>query len=283
MQQSDPINAEGSKAMQQTTTTDRIEVANGPHLLVSRSTGHGLPVLFVNSIGADHTMWDAVRARLSRPNVAYDARGHGASDVTPGSVSVADLAQDALEVMDAAGLNRVIVCGLSLGGLTAMQLAAIAPGRVVGLVLSNTATDFPPASLWQDRAAKTRAGGWPDLIQPTLERWVTADWRDANPEGTAQIIKMLKAMPPEGYAAACAALETGDTAEALAGWSGPTLLIAGAHDQSATVQRARDMKAIAPQAQLVVLETAHIAAMEDPVGFADALETFAATIKSAHG
>lgn len=267
--------------MQKTTTTDLIKVANGARLLVSRLSGQGLPVLFLNSIGTDHTMWDAVRARLSQPSVAYDARGHGASDVTSGSVRVADLAQDALEVMESARLDRAIICGLSLGGLTAMHLAATAPERVAGLVLANTATSFPPASLWQDRAAQARAGGWPDLIQPTLERWVTADWRAANPDGTARIRKMLTAMPPEGYAAACAALETGDTAEALAAWPGPTLLIAGAHDKSATVQRAQDMKAIAPHAHLVVLQTAHIAALEDPLGFTDALEAFVASIEAA--
>tara|TARA_R110002124_G_scaffold66612_2_gene181246 strand:+ start:8481 stop:9287 length:807 start_codon:yes stop_codon:yes gene_type:complete len=263
-------------------TTDKIETSHGHRLVVSHCAGTRLPVLFINSVAADHTMWAAVRERMARTSIAYDARGHGGSDVTQGALSVEDFAQDAIAVMDAAGLDRAILCGLSLGGLTAMQMAADAPERVAGLALANTATSFPPPSLWRERAADTRAGGWPKLIQPTLERWLTQAWRMANPEGTSQIVEMLSAMPPEGYAAACAALETGGTAEALSRWSGPTLIIAGAHDQSASLERAREMKTIAPQAERVILDTAHIAAIEDPEGFANALESFAARIEADH-
>jgi len=264
-------------------TTDQITTAEDHKLVVSRRAGIGTPILFLNSIGADHTMWDAVRSRMTRPSIAFDARGHGGSDVTPGQIYVADLTRDAIAVMDATGLDRAIVCGLSLGGLTAMQLAADAPGRVAGIALANTATSFPPPALWQDRAAATRAGGWPDLVQPTLERWVTEAWRVANPKDAAKIVAMLNSMPPEGYAAACAALETGDTTAALSGWDGPTLIIAGAHDQSATVARAEQMKALSPSATLVVLEAAHISAIEEPDGFANALEQFAARIEATDG
>jgi 3-oxoadipate enol-lactonase len=262
--------------------THKIETANGHQLVVSHRDGTGLPVLFINSVAADHTMWGDVRDRMTRTSIAYDARGHGGSDVTPGTISVEELAQDAIAVMDAEGIERAMLCGLSLGGLTAMQVAAETPDRVAGLALANTATNFTPASLWKDRAAAARGGGWPDLIQPTLERWVTEMWRKAHPKGTTQIIEMLKAMPPEGYAAACAALETGDTAEALAKWSGPTLIIAGAHDQSCPVERAYQMKTLSPQADLVILETAHVAAIEDPFGFTSALEAFAARIEAGH-
>lgn len=269
--------------MTTTTKTERIKRPGGTRFAVSQRSGDGMPVLFLNSVGADHTMWDAVRDRMTRGSVAYDARGHGASDVTPGRLAIADLAADAIAIMNATGLDRAILCGLSLGGLTAMQVAADAPDRVSGLILSNTATSFGPPSLWQDRAQAARSGGWPDLVEPTLLRWVTEDWRQKNPEGAAHIVKMLEAMPPEGYAAACAALETGDTSEALKAWSGPTLIIAGAHDQSATVERAEEMQALAPQAELLVLDTAHIAAIEDPDGFAAAIDRFATNIEAADG
>ncbi|MBF9036106.1 alpha/beta fold hydrolase [Rhodobacterales bacterium HKCCE2091] len=260
--------------------TDKIEAKGGHRLMVSRSGGTGLPVLFIASVAADHTMWDAVRARLTRPTVAYDARGHGRSDVAGAPLTVDDLAADALSVLDACGIDRAVVCGLSLGGLTAMRAAAMAPDRVAGLVLANTATSFPPPTLWQDRAKSAASGGWPDLIQPTLERWLTEGWRDAHPDETAKVWKMLEAMPPQGYADACAALETGDTAEALKGYSGRTLVIAGAHDASASVARAEEMVAMARDADLVVLDTAHIAAIEDPEGFTTALDTFAADLEA---
>ncbi|MFY0633294.1 MAG: alpha/beta fold hydrolase [Vannielia sp.] len=263
--------------------TRTIETAGGHALHVSLRGAGGLPVLFINSVAADHRMWEAVRARMSRLNVAYDPRGHGQSEVTPGQMTVAGFAQDALDVMAATGLERAVLCGLSLGGLTAMKAAELAPERVAGLVLANTATSFPPPSLWQDRAAATRADGWPGLVQPTLERWLGAQWREANPEATGDVRAMLEAMPPEGYAAACHALETGDTTAALAGYAGPTLAIAGRHDLSAPVARSEELMATAQRGEMVVLDTAHIAAIEDAEGFAAALEGFVAGIEAADG
>jgi len=258
-----------------------VKTAEGLTLLVSRrSSGVGVPILFLNSISADHTMWDAVRDRLNRPSVAFDTRGHGKSDATAGRVTITDLANDAIAVMDAIGMDRAIVCGLSLGGPVAMQIATLVPDRVVGLILANTATHFPTPERWQDRAAKLRNGGLSDMIQPTLERWVTEDWRRANPEGVAQIKDMLLATPPEGYAAACYALETADTSSALAGWTGPALIIAGAYDRSTPPERAEEMKKMCPSASLVTLGTAHISAIEDPDGFANALETFADLVET---
>jgi 3-oxoadipate enol-lactonase len=125
-------------------TTFKIETADHHSLVVSDRGAGGLPVLFMNSVAADHSMWDAVRRLMSRRSVAYDARGHGGSDVTPGTVTVTDLARDALAVMDATGLDRAVICGLSLGGMTAMKLAALAPDRVAGLVLANTASSRGP-------------------------------------------------------------------------------------------------------------------------------------------
>lgn len=263
--------------------THKVTAPGGNALAVSRREGAGLPVLFLNSFAADHTMWNGVRDRLTRPTVAYDARGHGASDIVGDAVTVADLAADARAVMEAEGLERAVVCGLSLGGLTAMQLAAEAPGKVAGLALANTAVNFPPASMWEGRAEAARTGGYPDLIQPTLERWLTEGWRAAHPEETEEIRAMLETMPPEGYAAACNALAEGDTTEALAGWQGRTLIIAGRHDMSSPVARAEEMAALSPGAELVVLDAAHVSSIEAPGPFAEALERFAAACEVAHG
>lgn len=261
-----------------------ITLEGGRKLFVSTSARqNGLPVLFLNSLAADHSMWEGVRTRLGRRSVAFDMRGHGESDVVPGTATVADLAAEAFAVMDAAGLDRAVLCGLSLGGLIAMEMAAQAPGRVAGLVLANTAVSFPPPTMWQDRAATARAGGWTDLVQPTLERWLTPGFRQAHPASATGVRAMLEALPPEGYAAACSVLATGDSTAALKGYGGPVLLIAGAHDQSTPVARAEQMQALAPQAELVVLDAAHVSAIERPDEFAAALERFVAGQEKSDG
>jgi 3-oxoadipate enol-lactonase len=254
-----------------------ITLDSGRKLFVSVSAAQdGLPVLLLNSLAADCSMWHGVRTGLRRRSIAFDMRGHGASDILPGSATLADLAADAFAVMDAVGLDRAVLCGLSLGGLTAMEMAAQAPGRVAGLVLANTAVTFPPSTMWLERAATARAGGWPDLVQPTLERWLTPGFRQVQPTTARRVRSMLETLPPEGYAAACSALVTGDGTAALQGYDGPVQLIAGMHDASTPVARAQQMQMLAPQAELVVLDAAHVSAIEQAEEFAAVLERFAA-------
>lgn len=259
----------------------RIETEAGYRLHVSRRNGGGTPVLFLNSFAADHSMWDSVRARLDRTTVAYDARGHGKSDIAGRDLTLDDLVADARAVIRAEGLQDVVLCGLSLGGMTAMRLAADPEAPVAGLVLANTAVNFPPPAMWQERARTARAGGYPDLIAPTLERWLTESWRTSHPQELEQVREMLSAMPCQGYADACAALAGGDTSADLAAWTGPTLIIAGAHDASSPVARSEEMAGIARDARFVVLDAAHVSAIEDPDNFAAALEGFIAELEGA--
>lgn len=255
-------------------TTRLVGLAGDRDFLVSRSAGEGMPVVFLNSLAADHRMWGGVRRRLSSQTLAYDARGHGASEVVPGGCTVEDLAGDAFALMDAEGLDRAVLCGLSLGGTTAMRMAAEAPDRVAGLVLANTAVSFPPPSMWEERAEKARGGHYQDLVQPTLERWLTEDFRNANPETAEAVRDMIAATPAEGYATCCEALAQGDESASLRGYEGPVLIVAGEHDQSTPLARAEEMKTLNPNAEIVTLDAAHLSSVEAEADFAAALSEF---------
>ena len=245
--------------------------------------GPDVPILFSNSLAADQSMWDAVRDRLERPTVTFDARGHGSSDVVPGAPTITDLAEDALAVMDAADVERAIVCGLSLGGITAMRLAEMAPDRVSGLVLANTAVSFPPASMWNERAEAAREGRYGDLVEPTLGRWLTERFRKASPDAAEATRAMIAAMPAEGYAAACMVLAEADLSAALRAYGGPVLVIAGAEDLSTPPARSEEMVALSGSAEMVTLEAAHLSAIEAPDAFAAHLERFASAIGGGDG
>jgi len=258
-----------------------IAAPDGHKLFLSEraSGGDRLPVLFLNSLAADLTMWEGVRDRLDRPTTAFDMRGHGRSDVIPGDADLKGLADDALAVMDAAGLDRAVLCGLSLGGLTAMYLAELVPDRIAGLVLANTAVNFPPAQMWRDRAAMARRGAFEELVQPTLERWLTQSYRDTEPDAAESVRRMIGTMSPEGYAAACAVLATADVTNALRGFNGPVLAIAGRYDQSTPVARAEEIVDLAQDGELLILEAAHVTAIERAAEFAAALESFSERIE----
>src|SRR5262245_61323602 len=99
------------------------------------------PVLLLsNSIATDLHMWDGEVPALAEHFrvLRYDLRGHGESDTPVGAYSLDRLGRDVVELLDALGLQRVHVLGLSLGGFIAQWLAIHVPERVDRLVLSNT-------------------------------------------------------------------------------------------------------------------------------------------------
>src|SRR5215469_11562141 len=116
------------------------------------------PVLvLLNSIATDLSLWDAAAPHLliAFRLLRLDTRGHGASDAPAGDYSLSTLADDVAAVMDAAGVDRAAVAGVSLGGMVAMELALRYPERVAALALVCTSATMDKVA-WSDRIAKVR-------------------------------------------------------------------------------------------------------------------------------
>src|SRR4051794_2289093 len=177
-------------------------------------------------------MWDdQVAALSSRFRILrYDTRGHGRSAAPEGPYAIGDLGADLLALLDELGLERVSFCGLSLGGMTGMWLAANAPERVERLVLCCTSAHLPPREMWDERIETVRADGMEPVAEGVLERWLTPEFRTARPEIAARLKAMLVATPVEGYAGCCAAIRDLDLRDALSAIRAPTLVIAGGED-----------------------------------------------------
>lgn len=109
-------------------------------------TGTGPPVLLIQGVGAIGNAWrpqiDGLRDRFSL--IAFDNRGIGASATDDAFLTVEGMADDALAILDAEGIDRCHVAGHSMGGLIAMQLALTSPRRVKSLALLCT---FPNGRL----------------------------------------------------------------------------------------------------------------------------------------
>ena len=99
------------------------------------------PLLLLHSLGTSGHVWDDQADALSNSFrvIRPDMRGHGLTTVTQGPYSIAQLAGDALAVLEALGVTHAHVAGLSIGGLIAQQIAAQAPDRVSSLILVDTA------------------------------------------------------------------------------------------------------------------------------------------------
>jgi 3-oxoadipate enol-lactonase len=260
---------------------ERIEVESGVRLAVDVPASLSKPVIVLsNSIGASMGMWDEVCDRLSGQMslVRYDTRGHGKSDAPAGPYSIERLGLDVLAILDALKIQRAVFCGLSLGGLTGLWLGANHGDRLAGLVLANTAANFPPASMWQDRAAAVRANGMSSLVPPTLDRWFTTAFRERAPERIGQIAEMIGATPSEGYAGCCDVLAVADLKPRLSDVSCPVQVICGAHDPSTPPARGAEIVAGIRGAQMVTLDAAHISAIEAPDAFAQELRSFVSRV-----
>jgi 3-oxoadipate enol-lactonase len=212
-------------------------------------------------------MWEPQVPALSEhfALLRYDHRGHGNSDVPPGPYAIDDLAADLLALLDNLGLERVSFCGLSLGGMVGMRVAASEPGRIERLAICCTAARLEPASQWTDRASQVRRSGMASVAEAVSGRWFTPTFRERSPEQVTRAVAMLTATPAEGYAGCCEAIGSMDLRPVLTQIVAPTLVIAGADDRATPVAYSRAIASAIRKSRLAVVSgAAHLANLEQP-------------------
>jgi 3-oxoadipate enol-lactonase len=235
------------------------------HVLVGPASG--APVVLSNSLGTTMRMWDAQAAVLARTRLVlrYNMRGHGDSPVPPPPYDLPDLGRDVIALLDQYGIEKASLCGVSLGGMVSMWLAAHAPDRVDRLVLCSTSALFGPPEVWAERAALVRRSGVEAVADAVIARWFTPAFAAARPDVVAATRADLIATPAEGYAACCGVVERMDLRADLPAVRAPTLVIGARDDPSTPPEHARVIAAGIQGARPVVLERgAHLVNVETP-------------------
>jgi 3-oxoadipate enol-lactonase len=236
-------------------------------------------IIFINSIGTTRELWRRQVTALDTTYrvIRYDARGHGRSSVPAGDYTIEQLGRDALAVLDAAGAATAAhVCGISLGGLTAMWLAVHAPASVARLVLANTAARIGTMDSWTERIALVREHGMAAAAARAIPLWFTEAFRARDPDTVDAFRAMLQACPAEGYLGCCAALRDEDLRDAIAAIRCPVLAIGGTHDNPTPLSGMELIRDRIPGARLVTLEAAHLSNVEQADAFTSALLEFLA-------
>jgi len=260
----------------------------GAELYWERS-GAGEPLLLIQGMSGTHLTWGEpflARLRSDFDCVVFDNRGIGNSDEVEAPFTIADLAADAVAVMDAAGLETAHVLGISMGGMTAQELALAHPDRIRSLTLGCTYCGGLGSSLIapEDAGPLLEAMGSGDLDRTLKAMYavnLSPDFR-AEESHFADFTAMAKALPARQQTVQLqiGAIGGHDTQARLAEIATPTLVVHGTEDKMIPVANGKLIASLIPGSRLEVLEgIGHMFWWEQPERSAELLRGHALAIR----
>ena len=230
-------------------------------------------VTFVTGIANDLTMWDGQVPALAGEFriLRYDLRGHGGSEVTPSPYSMKLLVEDLKALLDSLGVPRTSLVGLGLGGAIAQAFAIEYAGKVENLVpcccRARMVPDF--AAMWHKLRATVQEQGLEAIVEPTVQRWFSEEFKAAHPEVLEKIRKMIRGTTLEGYMGVTAAFLGLDVEDRLPEIKARTLYVSGAEDKLGGPPQLMQGLAgkVTDAAHVSVPKAAHIANIQNPEEF----------------
>lgn len=240
--------------------------------------GSGDCVALIHGHPFDRTLWEPQLAALrgSFRVLAPDLRGFGRSPVTPGRVTMREMAADIEELLDGLGVTRAAIVGLSMGGLVAMELAAARPERYWAMGLVATTAQPPSPDDRRTRYARAEAVER-DGMGVLVDYMHTGLYGPACPPAVrARVDAMMAAAPPAGAAAALRGrAERPDYRPLLARLDIPALVLAGTADPWSTTAVTAEIVSCLKRPELVAIDgVGHLPNLEAETEFNDALRVF---------
>jgi pimeloyl-ACP methyl ester carboxylesterase len=262
---------------------------NGPELqAVVTGTGAQALVL-LHGYPFDHSMWAPQIGDLGEETriLAPDLRGLGKSEFKRGeTTSMTSHAEDVIAWMNAAGMQRAVVAGLSMGGYIAFEIWRKFKSRVAGLVLLDTKAepDSTEAKAGRERAQQdiTR-GGMAAICEGTVERVLGKTTRATKAGVVEHMRRMILATNPNGAIAALGALrDRPSSIPDLHGINVPAIVAVGEEDELTPVANSQTMAAGIPGAELRILpKSGHVSSLEAPDEVTRAIRDLLARIPDA--
>jgi 3-oxoadipate enol-lactonase len=249
-----------------------IETARGTFR--THFAGGGQPrVLALHPLALSGAVWDGAGngadERLGL--MGLDARGHGGSSWDGQPFTVEDMADDAAAVIEAAATGPVGVIGLSMGGSTALVLAARRPDLVSKIVLADASACYGPGRVerWEERAQSAEFTPRDQQLGFQVDRWFGPSFRQEHPETVQRFCDLFVRTNGAAHAAACRALGSLDATDRLGKVTAPALVMVGSEDYATPPAMARDIAGGIAGADLVVIEGArHVSLLERPSAWA---------------
>ena len=254
-----------------------IDTAAGMIGVIDNGTDVGVPILFLHGVGSDKSVWqlqlDHYRGR--RTAIAMDYPGYGESTLRPDATRD-DFARAALALLEALGHDSAHICGLSLGGVVAIAMHALAPARCKSLILADTFAVHHDGQGIYDRS-----------IAASRDLWALAEARvdfllaqPADPAVRSEVVKTMSAIDPAAYCIGAEAVWLADQRDRVATIDVPTLVICGSADLATPPLLSEQLAAAIPGAAMVTIDRAgHLSNIENPAQFNAALDRFLSEVE----
>lgn len=240
------------------------------HIYVDDGGAGGLPVVFAHSFGGNTEHWSAQleHLRKSRRAVAYDLRGHGASDAPANNDYTAESQeQDLVAVIEALGLRRFVLVGHSMGGAIAITYAGRHPKRVAGLMMVGTPGKSP-----EELAKQVIASLESDKYQQVMDNYMKQLLANARPEVNEEVMRGMNKIPRQEAIGVIKSIFRFDPAPSLNNYRGPKLIVSTAMEDQphALAKQFPDVP------HKVIDGTSHWMQMDKPEEFNQILDEFLA-------
>ena len=238
--------------------------------------GDGTPILFLHGVGSDKSVWAPQLAHFgrSRRAIACDYPGYGESDPWPDATRD-DFAAAILAAMDSLQVERAHVCGLSLGGVVAIAMHALAPERCASLVLADSFAVHPDGQGIYERSVEaSRTIGMRELAEARVDLLLGSE---PPPGLRAEVVETMAAIDPAAYRLGAAAVWLADQRERAWAIAVPTLVMCGSEDRITPPALSEELAGLIPAARLAFIDGAgHLANAEQPAAFNAAIDDFLA-------
>ncbi|WP_049561090.1 alpha/beta fold hydrolase [Nonomuraea sp. SBT364] len=249
--------------------------------LYTRSAGTGLPVVLLHAFPLSSAMWLAQREGLARSCriITPDLRGFGGSRLGDDEPSVEVMADDVARVLDAEGIDRAVVGGLSMGGYVTMAFCRRHPDRLLGVILASTKAgpDADPARDNRERIARAVLETGSDvLVSDVLPTLIGPTTRQRRAMVFGRVKGLVQSAPPAAVAWAQRAMAARpDSFDTLGALKVPALVLVGEEDELAPLPEGEAMaRAVAESRVEVIPKAGHLTAVEQPEAFNAAVERF---------
>jgi 3-oxoadipate enol-lactonase len=259
--------------------TAPLHATNGDVRIAYEERGHGEPLLLMHGLGYGRWGWEPILDGLAGDHrvLFYDNRGIGDSDVPPGPYTARELAEDAVAVLDAAGVERANVVGTSLGGMAAQELALGFPERVDRLVLACTTPGGLSSHAMPQQTVELMAAAPALAPEVALRRFVE---NALAPGAPAELVERIYALrlanpfDPKGWQAQAAAGAGFDGLDRLGGIGVPTLVVTGTQDVVVDPRNSELLAERIAHARLERVPGGHLFFWEDPTRFVTLVKEF---------